>query len=96
MHGDLVAVLGMFTGMLVSIGFIVGMIKIAQGPIGVALARRIQGRTAGDPDLQADVALLREQVDALQHQLDETLERVDFTERMLAQGRRADSLPEGH
>ena len=45
---------------------------------------------AGDP---ADVSELVEQVSALQHDVAELQERVDFAERMLAQAREAPALP---
>ena len=94
MQGDLVPVLGMLIGLVISGGFIIAMVKIAQGPIGVALSRRIQGQTGEDPELHAEVAFLREQVEVMQHQLSDAQERLDFTERLLSQGRRQGSLPE--
>ncbi len=45
---------------------------------------------SGDP---ADVSELAEQVSALQHDMAELQERVDFAERMLAQAREAPALP---
>jgi Tfp pilus assembly protein PilO len=45
---------------------------------------------AGD---SADVEVLAEQVSALQHELADVQERLDFHERMLAQGREAQALP---
>lgn len=94
MQGDLIPVLGMLIGLVISGGFILALIKIAQGPIGLALSRRIQGQAGEDPELHAEVAFLREQVESMQHQLNDTQERLDFTERLLSQGRRQGSLPE--
>ena len=53
---------------------------LAISPIGRALAERIRGQasTSTDPQLLADV-------DALRHDVAELQERVDFTERLLAQ-----------
>jgi hypothetical protein len=53
---------------------------LAMSPIGRALAERIRGQvpTSVDPQLLADV-------DALRHDVAELQERVDFTERLLAQ-----------
>jgi hypothetical protein len=53
---------------------------LAISPIGRAVAERIRGQAAGstDPQLLADV-------DALRHDVAELQERVDFTERLLAQ-----------
>ena len=53
---------------------------LAISPIGRAVAERIRGQasTSTDPQLLADV-------DALRHDVAELQERVDFTERLLAQ-----------
>ena len=53
---------------------------LAISPIGRALAERIRGQipSSTDPQLFADV-------DALRHDVAELQERVDFTERLLAQ-----------
>lgn len=60
------------------------------GPIGQALARRIAGGTEGDH--LAELADLRQQVDELRFQMGEMQERLDFTERLLAQQRDAHRL----
>lgn len=41
----------------------------------------------GGAELSGEVAQLRDQVEELRHQLIETQERLDFTERLLTQGR---------
>ena len=87
--GDAVPVFGILAGAL-STGFLVwGMVRISQGRIGEAIARWIgsQGGQFGSPELAADVAALREQVEQLQQQLVEAHERIDFTERLLSRGR---------
>jgi len=71
------------------------ILGVAFSPVGRAFAHRIQyGRPprgiepAADPrmdDLSGEVAVLREQIDA-------TLERLDFTERLLAQARERGQL----
>jgi hypothetical protein len=56
-------------------------------PLMRALARRLEGK-AGDPALRAEVEQLHariNEVDALHHRIEELEERVDFTERLLAQ-----------
>lgn len=56
-------------------------------PIMRALGRRLEGK-GGDPALRADVEQLHarvNEVDALHHRIEELEERVDFTERLLAQ-----------
>ena len=64
------------------------------GPIGQALGRRIAGGSEGE-SLERTLAVLADEVDHLRAQLAETHERLDFTERMLAQGRQPDQLPGG-
>ena len=93
MTAELVPIYGMITGLLITLGGIFGLVRLAQGPVGQALGRRIQGQTAVDPDVVAEVAELREQLDQLRRQLEETQERVDFTERLLSQQRPAERLP---
>ena len=90
---ELIPIFGMITGLGIILGWIFGFVRLAQGPVGQALARRIQGHAGGDPELAADVAELREQVDLLRRQLEETQERVDFTERLLSQQRPAARIP---
>ncbi|HZB27268.1 MAG TPA: hypothetical protein VE282_01805 [Gemmatimonadales bacterium] len=56
-------------------------------PIMRALGRRLEGK-AGDSALRAEVEQLHarvNEVDALHHRIEELEERVDFTERLLAQ-----------
>jgi hypothetical protein len=76
----IVAIAGMITGLL-TIGAIVWGV--------VQFARVRQHGKLVDPGLSNEVAALRDQVDALQQQLYETQERLDFTERLLTQGRDA-------
>jgi hypothetical protein len=57
-------------------------------PIMRALARRLEGKNAGDPALRAEVEQLQlklAEVDTLHGRVAELEERVDFTERLLAQ-----------
>lgn len=64
-------------------------------PLVQALARRIEGRGAG-PALQAEVDALRQQLadmEPLREQVRELEERMEFTERLLAQRREQDLLP---
>ncbi|MEO8451974.1 MAG: hypothetical protein ABI647_19440 [Gemmatimonadota bacterium] len=90
---DLVPLLGMATGMLSVVVIGIAVVKVAQSSIGQALARRIGGRGASDADsdaLRTEVAELRDTVGDLQHRLVEAEERLDFSERLLAQGRPRD------
>src|SRR5687767_2921764 len=92
---ELIPVFGMVTGMVMTVAVIFGIVQLTKGPVGQALARRLQGR-AGETDgeVRAALADLRDQVDALRGTLEETQERLDFAERMLSQGRPLDQLPE--
>lgn len=88
MFANMIPVFGMITGIITTGLFFWGIVQVARSPIGQALARRIQGRYGDtDPELMADVAALRDQVDFMQQQLSETQDRLDFTERLLAQQR---------
>lgn len=66
-------------------------------PLILALARRIENRGV-DPALRGDVEQLREQVtdlEPLRGRVHELEERIEFTERLLAQRRDTDLLPRG-
>jgi Tfp pilus assembly protein PilO len=57
-------------------------------PLVRAFARRMEGKGSADPALRAEVEQLQarlSEVDTLHHRLAELEERVDFTERLLAQ-----------
>jgi hypothetical protein len=91
---DLIPIFGMLTGILITGGLIFGVVRIMHSPVGVALARKIQGvRGEADDELRAEVAYLREQVEDVQRQLGETQERLDFTERIIARQKHASQLP---
>jgi len=90
---DLIPIFGMVTGVVITGGLIFGLIRVMHSPVGIALGRRIQGRSADDDDLRTEVGYLREQVEEMQRQLGETQERLDFTERLLARGK---PVPEEH
>jgi Tfp pilus assembly protein PilO len=64
-------------------------------PIMRAFGRRMEGRGAADPALRADVEQVHArlaEMDTLQARVSELEERVDFTERLLAQNREPDRL----
>jgi hypothetical protein len=90
---DPVPIYGMITGLMITLAGIFGFVRIAQGPVGQAFARRIQGRAGADPQVAAELTDLREQVELLRRQLEEIHERVDFAERLLSQQRLAERLP---
>ncbi len=65
-----------------------GATLILRGPLGKALANRLEGRRPGlDDGAAAEIAELRERLQELEQQQDrihELEERVDFAERLLA------------
>ena len=87
MPTDFIPLMGMLTGIvtMLVIGFTI--VRVAQSQIGQAIARRIHGKGAADPELRDEVHEIRDQVAELQHRLAESEERLDFTERLLTRGR---------
>jgi hypothetical protein len=68
------------------------------GPLMQALARRLEPRSVTDPAGSADIAELRarvQELEAQQARVQELEERLDFTERLLAQQRDQARLPAG-
>jgi hypothetical protein len=85
----LIPVLGMVTG-LVSTGLLLwALVRISQGQVGEAIAGWIASQSGGrtPPNLAREVAGLRAQVAHLEQQMVDAHERIDFTERLLAQAR---------
>lgn len=68
--------------------FFVGMVALSRTMIGKALARRIAGDVEEGRALAAELESLRLEVAELRGELSETQERLDFTERMIAGGRK--------
>jgi hypothetical protein len=64
------------------------LVAISFSPVGRAIADRIRGRAQA----QADPAVF-EELERLRSEMTELHERVDFTERMLAQAREREQLP---
>ncbi len=89
----LIPLAGMFTGVFVIGALGWAGVRIFTGPVGQALARRIQGHHGGpDPEVMNEVLELRHQMEQLQQRLTDTEERVDFGERLLAQ--RSEAAPD--
>lgn len=85
---DLIPIFGMITGTLMTGFLVIGGVMVFRGPLGQAIARRIQGRSGEvEQELLTEVHALREQVLGLEQQVEELGERLDFSERLLAQGR---------
>lgn len=68
--------------------FFSGLVVLSRTAIGKALARRIGGEEGVPAQLEGELRELRSEVDALRGELMETQERLDFTERQIAAGRR--------
>jgi hypothetical protein len=81
---------------LVLIGVVIIAVKVF-GPIARAWARKLEGKV-GDPQIHADLDQMRDQlgeVDSLRVRVAELEERIEFTERLLAQRKDQDLLPRG-
>ncbi len=70
-------------------GFFAWMIALS--PIGKAYAERLRGGAAGSGTAE-DHAELVESVESLRREVAELAERVDFTERLLGQGKATEQL----
>lgn len=77
-------ILALFIPIVAVGGFFLWMIALS--PVGKAYAERVRGRTA-DAGTSEDQAELVESVENLRREVAELAERVDFTERLLGQGK---------
>jgi hypothetical protein len=82
----------MVLGALPIVGIVAWAAVKILGPIGQALGRRLGGGS-DSAHLEQRVETLAEELDQVRAQLAETHERLDFTERLLAQGRQSEQLP---
>jgi lipopolysaccharide biosynthesis regulator YciM len=83
---DLVPLAGMLTGVLTVGALSWGLVRIFNGPVGQALAKKITGKVAEqDAELVGEVLEMRHQLEQMHRRLGETEERLDFSERLLAQ-----------
>jgi len=88
--GDVAPVL--IVGLLI---FAAAAVLVLRGPLGKALARRLEGRAVSDEEVSAGMAGIAERVAELEQRdarVAELEERLDFAERLLAQ-RDAERLP---
>jgi hypothetical protein len=84
----------MLTGVVVVGTIAVTLVRIFTGPVGQALGRRINARSGQpDPDLMNEMVALRSELEHVQQRLTDAEERLDFSERMLAQ--KSSASPEG-
>jgi ubiquinone biosynthesis protein UbiJ len=74
-----------------------GVVGLSYSPIGRALARRLGGDKGEHEEsaVLAEVDAVREDVQALRHEVGELQERLDFAERLLAQARDQGKLGPG-
>jgi hypothetical protein len=68
---------------------------VINGLVKVARYRAMGSGAEGSGELPGRLDALEQEVDILRHELTETQERLDFAERMLAQGDQPRQLPEG-
>lgn len=79
MHGnDVIAIIAIIMAVV--------MVKLFKGPLGQAIADRLRGTAPPDPGVL-------DELEAVKTRLAEVEERLDFAERMLAQGEQAQRLP---
>jgi hypothetical protein len=72
------------------------VIALSFSPVGRALARRLGGREAAvESAALAEVDALRDDLQALRHEVGDLQERLDFAERLLAQARDQGQLGQG-
>ena len=84
--GEAIPIMGMLTGIVSMVLIAVTVIKVAQSQVGQAIARRISGKSGPmDDEMRNELLDLREHVGHLEQRLAESEERIDFTERLLAQ-----------
>jgi hypothetical protein len=92
--GELIPIFGMITGIFVTMALVIGVVRVMHSPVGIALARKIQGASVeSDEELRSEMTYLREQVEDVQRQLGETQERLDFAERVLSRQKQVSQLP---
>jgi hypothetical protein len=91
---EIIPIAGMVTGVLVVGAISWGFVRLFQGPVGQAIAKRITGKvTESDSELVGEVLELRHQVEELHRRLGEAEERLDFNERLLAKTPEPGKLP---
>jgi hypothetical protein len=74
----------------------IAAVIILRGPLGKAIARRIEGLAAAGRIAPAEMDELRNRIEEMEQQVarvHELEERLDFTERLLAQQREQPRLP---
>lgn len=80
---ELVPIFGMLTGIVMMTVLGMTIVKVMNGPVGKALARRLGHGAEGEEPSPETEALL-ERIESVEHRLLETEERLEFTERLLS------------
>ena len=83
-------ILALFIPIVAVGGFFAWMIALS--PVGKAYAERLRNGPAGNAGTSEDHAELVESVEQLRREVAELAERVDFTERLIGQGKAAEQL----
>ena len=83
-------ILALFIPIVAVGGFFAWMIALS--PVGKAYAERIRRGTAGEAGTGEEHTELVETVEQLRREVAELAERVDFTERLLGQGKVSEQL----
>lgn len=80
---------GDFAPVLVTaiLAMVTGAVLIFRGPLGRAIARRIEGTAGEGPELEARLQEIEARLQAAEAERHELLERVEFSERMLLSAR---------
>ncbi len=81
--GELVPIFGMMTGIVMMTVLGITIVKVLNGPVGKALAKRMGYGGEGEEPSPETEALL-ERLESVEHRLVETEERLEFTERLLS------------
>lgn len=84
--GVFIPIIGMLIG---------GFIIFAKSDIGKAFAHRLSGGAAAQPELMNELDGLRREVEGLRGELSEVQERLDFTERLIAQQHNVERVAPG-
>lgn len=83
-------ILALFIPIVAVGGFFAWMIALS--PVGKAYAERLKAGSTGSVGTGEDHAELVESVEQLRREVAELAERVDFTERLIGQGKAAEQL----
>jgi hypothetical protein len=71
------------------LAMVTGAVLIFRGPLGRAIARRIEGTVGPSPEIESRVAELEQRLQDADHERAELLERIEFAERLLLQAKDA-------